>query len=242
MNIIDGVCWGFIPARGGSKSVPMKNIADLYGRPLLDYCATASLNSNNVTRTICSTDSSEIESRCRALNIEVHERPLKLSKDNTAVFDVISDFVGDLVRKGEGVAEMIALLQPTSPFILPNQIDSCINLLNQNTSAGSVQTVIPCPHNHHAFNQRSINDGQVVFKFPDERKKGYNKQKKKPLFLFGNLVVFKTKSAIEQATVFAESSYCIKIPELFGFDCDGSLDFKVGEALLAAKLIDLPHL
>lgn len=242
MNIARGECWGLVPARGGSRSVPMKNLAGLGGRPLLDYCAAAGTAAEQVSRMICSTDSGKIAAHCRELGVEVHDRPAELCGSDTPVFDVIAHLLNDVGARDGEVAEWIALLQPTSPFVLPGHIDACIDALRDSAQAGSAQTVIPCPHNHHAFNQRVVADGRVSFRFPEERAAAYNKQKKPALALFGNVVVFRTEPALEQETVFAEASLAVEVPALFGFDCDGPLDFEVGEALLAANLVDLPHM
>ena len=242
MKLKPSECWGLIPARGGSRSVPLKNLADLGGRPLLDYCAAAGLAAERVSRTICSTDVGEIAKLCKTLGVEVHHRPTELSRDDTPVLDVIVHFLNDIATREGEVAEWIALLQPTSPFILPEHIDQCIDALRSDSKAGSAQTVIPCPHHHHAFNQRVVTDGRVSFRFPEERNTAYNKQKKPALALFGNVVVFRTEYALEQNAVFAEPSLAVEVPPLFGFDCDGPIDFEVGKALLAANLIGLPHL
>ncbi len=242
IKTLKGICWGIIPARGGSKSVPKKNINKLNGIPLIDYCVSAAHSSNSISRTICSTDYHEIMQRCKKLKIEIHTRPSSLSKDETHIFDVIQYLINDIYIKEGAVAEFVALLQPTSPFILPEQIDECFSMLLKNKNAGSVQTIIECPHNHHAYNQRLIKDGLIKFQFPEERASSYNKQTKKSLYLFGNVLVFRTLKIIEQQNLFAEPSLGLEIPEIYGFDCDGYTDFNTGEALLSSKLIDLPHL
>ena len=63
----------------------------------------------------------------------------------------------------------IALLQPTSPFLLAEHIKWAVNALLADGKAGSAQTVVPCPHNHHALNQRVIEDGTVNFRYSEER-------------------------------------------------------------------------
>ena len=242
MKLIDGACWGLVPARGGSRSVRMKNLAMLGGRPLLDYGAAAGAAATGISRMLCSTDAPAIAERCAALGVEVHHRPAALSGDDTAVFDVIAHLLADLAATEGEVAEWMALLQPTSPFVTPAQIEACLDVLRADGAAGSVQTVIPVPHNQHAFNQRTVADGEVSFRFAAERADAYNKQRKPPLFLFGNLVIFHTARALEQGAVFAAPSRPVEIPPLNGFDCDGPMDFAVGEALLAAGLVELSYL
>ena len=66
--------------------------------------------------------------------------------------------------------------------------------------------MIPLPHNHHALNQRSFVDDLVRFKFPDQRRVAYNKQRKEPLFAFGNLVAARVRTILDGEGFFAEPS------------------------------------
>jgi CMP-N-acetylneuraminic acid synthetase len=240
LKIIKDVCWGFIPARGGSKSVPLKNLAPLRGRCLLDYCIAAAHGAESTSRLICSTDSDPIAKRCAELGVEVHVRPDHLGADSTPLFDVLLHFFKHINEREGGVAEFIALLQPTSPFLLPEHVDRCVRGLRADKSAASAQTLVHCPHNHHAYNQRVVSDGKVRFRYLEERRRAYNKQSKPEHFLFGNIVVFRTRPALKQGIVFAEPSLAFEIPLLYGFDCDGPDDFKIGEALLSSQLVVLP--
>lgn len=242
MQVIKGETWGLIPARGGSKSIPLKNLTAFAGRPLIDYVALAAQASGRATRLICSTDSPEIAQRCRALGVEAHDRPAELGRDETPVIDVIAHLLRDLADRDGAVAEFVALLQPTSPFLLPAHIDAAVDALMADPDAGSAQTVVPCPHNHHAVNQRIIADGEVRFRFPAERAQAYNKQRKAPHLLFGNLLVFRAAAALAQHAPFATPSLPVEIPFHYGFDLDGPDDVRLGEALLAAGLVALPHL
>lgn len=242
MNILAGECWALVPARGGSKSIPLKNIADFAGRPLIDYGILAARAARRVSRILCSTEAPEIAARCAELGAEVHQRPAELGGDVTPVMAVIAHFIGDMAAREGGVAEMIALVQPTSPFLLPEHLDQAIEALQGDPAAGSAQTVIECPHNHHAYNQRSLQGGHTDFIFAAERQAAYNKQSKPKHYLFGNIVVLRTEAALAQNAVFARPSKAVEIPEIFGFDADGPDDFKLGKLMLEGGLVSLPHL
>jgi len=234
-----GYCWAFIPARSGSKSVPMKNLAMLAGHPLLDYCVAAAKSSRHLDKIICSTDADVIADHCAKLGIEVNKRPSELATDETPLFDVIRGFLASAEANYGRVPEVIALVQPTSPFLLGCHLDKSIEAIFSNNNPASVQTVIRCPHNHHAYNQRIVEQGLVRFSYPDERRMAYNKQTKPLHYLFGNLVVFHTQQAMEQGTVFAHPSIGIEIPGLYGFDCDGPEDFDLGNAIINNRLVEL---
>ena len=242
MNTLEHECWGLIPARGGSKSVPMKNLAQLDGRPLIDYCVAAGKEVKAVSRFICSTDSDVIAQHCRDLDVEVHPRPAELGQDATPLFDVLVHLIDDIESREGAVAEYFALLQPTSPFVLPEHISRCIEGLENDRVAASAQTIVDCPHNHHAFNQRVVNDGYVSFRFLEERKKAYNKQTKPKHYFFGNIVVFRVREALQQGIVFAQPSIPHVIPYSYGFDCDGPDDFVIGNLMLTSGLVSLPHM
>ena len=242
MKIIPGAVWGLILARGGSKSIPMKNLTPFVGRPLMDFQVLAANASGCFSRLLCSTDHQEIADRCDTLRVEVHERPIHLGADDTPVFAVIEDFLADIEAKEGAVAECIALLRPTSPFLLPEHIRWAVNALLADVEAGSVQTMVPCPPNQHALNQRMIKDGRVEFRFAEERAAAANsKQEMPPHYVFGNLLVFRSLAAIEQQTPFANPSLPIEIPFAQGFVLDAPDDVKLGQALLAASLAELPN-
>lgn len=242
MQILPGVTWGLIPARGGSKSLPLKNIALFGGRPLIDYGILAAQAWQGFHRLICSTDSEEIAARVRQLGVEVHPRPTRLAQDATPVYEVVAHFLRDMQEQQGAVPELVALLQPTSPFLLPEHLDRCVQGLLRDQAAGSAQTIVPCPHNVHAFNQRIVVAGKVSFRFPEERRLAYNKQTKPPHYLFGNLVVFRSAAALAQGNLFAEPSLAVPIARPYDFDADEPGDFRLGGLMLAHGLVELPHL
>ena len=242
MSIQKDECWGLIPARGGSKSIPLKNIAPFAGRPLIDYNIFAAKHSKVISRIICSTDSDQIAAQCQEHKVDIHQRPEELGTDNAAVIDVIIHTLSDIEENEGVIPEFVALLQPTSPFLLPIHIDDCVSVLRKNPDAGSAQTVITCLHNHHALNQRLVIEGEVTFRFAEERAIAYNKQSKPKHWLFGNLVVFRVEHARSQKAVFAIPSLSVQVDYYYGFDADGPEDFRLGEVLYEKEFVKLPHM
>ncbi len=237
MNIIPGAVWGLIPARSGSKPIAMQNLTPFVGRPLIDFQVLAAKGSGSLDRLICSTDDQAVADRCATLRVEVHSRPRHLGTAGTPIMAVIEDLLQDLHDREGAVAECIALLQPTSPFLLSEHIQWTVDALLANPKAGSAQTVVLCPDNHHAFNQRVIQDGHVSFWFPDQR--AADRQPKVKHYLFGNLLVFRCLAAQAQQTPFANPSCPIEIPFAQGFQLDDADDVKWGQALLAGGLAKL---
>mgnify|MGYP003973041393 FL=1 len=119
----------FIPARGNSKGIPLKNLAELNGKSLLHYTINASLNSELITRTIVSTDNKKIKSESIRLGAEVVDRPKKLAGDKIGIEPSVQ-YTLDLLRKKENyVPDVIIVLSNTHPFRTSLHIDDALSLL-----------------------------------------------------------------------------------------------------------------
>lgn len=138
-----------IPARGGSKGIPHKNIVDLAGKPLIAYTIQVVLKSKNSQRVIVSTDDVKIAEVAKSYGAEVpFLRPAELAKDDTPSLLVIQHAV-KYVEENEGhKVDVIVILQPTSPLRSEKYIDEAIEILLR-TGADSVVTV--CEVKHHPF-------------------------------------------------------------------------------------------
>jgi CMP-N-acetylneuraminic acid synthetase len=135
---------GLIPARGGSKGIPRKNIRALGGKPLLQYSAESALASRRLARVILSTDDEEIARVGLECGLDVpFLRPAELAEDTTPTLPVVQHAVGWLEREGERF-DAICLLQPTNPFRRAEHIDACIDLLEK-SGADSAVTILPVP-------------------------------------------------------------------------------------------------
>jgi len=141
---------GLIPARGGSKGVPRKNVRLLCGKPLLAYTAEAALAARRLDRVILSTDDEEIAGIGRQYGVEVpFLRPAELAGDDTPTLPVVQHTLSYLEERGEKY-DAICLLQPTSPLRRSADIDACIDLLEER-GADCVVTVLPVPPEHHPY-------------------------------------------------------------------------------------------
>jgi CMP-N,N'-diacetyllegionaminic acid synthase len=139
---------GIVPARGGSKGVPRKNIRPLAGVPLLEYTARAAAEARLLSRVILSTDDQEIADVGRRSDLEVpFLRPAHLAQDDTPMMAVVQHAVSWLETNGHRF-DAVCLLQPTSPLRRAADIDACIDLLAA-TDADAVMTILPVPHEHN---------------------------------------------------------------------------------------------
>ena len=151
---------GIVPARGGSKGIPRKNLALLAGRPLLAYTASAALRSNRLSRVVLSTDDQEIAAVGAGCGLDVpFMRPARLSGDEVRTIDVLEDVVSRLESAGERY-DAVFTLQPTTPFRRPEDIDGPIELLEQ-TGADSVISLVDVGERHPARMKLVHPDGRV---------------------------------------------------------------------------------
>lgn len=142
---------GVIPARGGSRAIPRKNVAPLAGRPLLAYSCEAALQSRRLSRVILSTDDDEIAGVGRACGVEVpFRRPADLALPATPSLPVAQHAVRWL-RDLEGWnADIVVLLQPTSPLRRARHIDEALESLEA-TGADTVVSVVAVPHRYSPY-------------------------------------------------------------------------------------------
>ena len=124
MNVLS-----IIPARGGSKGIPLKNLIKIKNKPLLHYTVKASLKSKFVNRTIVSTDSSKIAKVALSLGSEVIIRPKKLSNDTIGLEPTINHVLEYLKNTENYVPDIILILQNTSPLRNSTHIDEALILL-----------------------------------------------------------------------------------------------------------------
>jgi CMP-N-acetylneuraminic acid synthetase len=233
---------GLIPARGGSKSIPLKNMAQLGGRPLMEYVIKAAQACPRVTTICCSTEHSGIADFCVSQGVQVIERPEAMAQDDSPVVDVIRHCLESRQAETGSLPQLVVLLQPTSPFLLPEHIAACIDLLLNNPDADSAQTITAIAHNNHAFNQRTFTEQRVRFKFAEERKKAYNKQRKPKLYKFGNLVVSRSTSILAGKDPFGDLSLGVEIKPPYDIDVDGPDDLEYATYLLEKGKASVPFI
>ena len=151
-----------IPARGGSKSIPRKNIRPLAGHPLIAYSIAAALGSQSVTRTIVSTDDEEIAAVARQYGAETpFLRPVELAEDQTTDLPVFQHALACLAEQEAYHPDVIVQLRPTSPIRPPDCVDQAVKILVEHPGADSVRGVVPSGQNPYKMWQ--INEaGQMA--------------------------------------------------------------------------------
>jgi len=137
-----------IPARGGSKGIPRKNIKNLAGCPLIAYSIRAAREAEFVSRIIVTTDDPEIRKVARAYGAEVpFLRPQELAEDDTRDLPVFQHVLNWLKTEENYRPDLVVQLRPTSPFRPPGLIDQAVRILVNNPGADSVRGVVPSKQN-----------------------------------------------------------------------------------------------
>lgn len=131
-----------IPARGGSKSIPGKNIKDFAGHPLISYSIVAGLAAESVNRVVVSTDDEQIAAIARKYGAETpFLRPLEFSRDDTPDLPVFQHAVNWLQAEEGYLPDIIVQLRPTSPLRKTSHIDQAVFRLLEHPEADSIRTV-----------------------------------------------------------------------------------------------------
>ena len=147
---------GLIPARGGSKGIPRKNLAPLGGKPLIAWTIEAALGSEHVARAVVSTDDPELADVARSLGVDVLDRPPELAGDETPMRDVVAHAGRELVPE-----TALVLLHPTSRLRTSRHVDDVVELLLA-SGADAVVSVVEVPHRYGTASLLRIDGEQLV--------------------------------------------------------------------------------
>ena len=137
-----------IPARGGSKGIPRKNIRDFAGYPLIAWSIAAGLQAGSVSRLIVSTDDEEIAALAREYGAEApFLRPAELAQDNTTDLPVFEHALGWLKEREDYQPDVVVQLRPTSPIRPKDCVDEAVRILLEHADADCVRGVVPAGQN-----------------------------------------------------------------------------------------------
>ena len=222
-----------VPARGGSKGIPDKNIRPLGGQTLLHYAAQAALASGVVDRTVLTTDSDRVAAEGRRAGIEVpFMRPVSLAQDDTPMLPVVEHAVNALTEGG-WEPEIVVLLQPTSPLRTGRHIRTAIQALRE-TKADSVVTVVELPRHLSPDYVMRIDKGRLV-PFLPEGTRVTRRQDTRPAFVRdGTAYVFWTKTLRETRSIYGEHCHPLVVAAHESITIDTPDDWEAAERRLAA--------
>ncbi|MCX5778209.1 MAG: acylneuraminate cytidylyltransferase family protein [Elusimicrobia bacterium] len=229
---VNVVC--IIPARGGSKGVPKKNIKDLLGKPLIAYSIDQAKQSKYIDRVLISTDNEEIAAVARKYNAELpFIRPHDLATDTIGVIEVLYHAIDWLENKDNYSFEILVMLHTTTPLRTIEDIDNSIELLFS-TGADNIVSVTEAYRNPY-FNMvelavdskaKLVKEGNFV-----------TRQSAPPVYdMNASIYVWRKEKLKQNKKVLGANTYAYVMPKERSVDIDYPLDFKIVEMLLREKL------
>ncbi|MGZ4539313.1 MAG: acylneuraminate cytidylyltransferase family protein [Blastococcus sp.] len=236
-----------IPARGGSKGLPGKNIRPLAGLPLLAHSVRAAALTPEVTRCVVSTDSAEIAAIARAHGGDVpFLRPAELAADNTPMAPVVRQALEWVEREEGRPYDAVLLLDPTSPARLPAQLAEAVRRLEATPALDGVVSVSEPTFNPVWVGVRPGDErgGALSRYFPAGTGITRRQDVARFLRINGNFYLWRAGFVRRlEASWFDEGTHAgLEIPEAQAFSIDDDYEFRLIEALVGAGLITLPWL
>jgi CMP-N,N'-diacetyllegionaminic acid synthase len=211
---------GLIPARGGSKGIPRKNLVPIAGKPLLTWTVDAARDARELTRVVVSTDDDEIAA---AAGVEVLRRPAELAADDTPMLAVVRHAVDELAP------EVVVLLQPTSPLRRGEHIDAAVRLL-LDSGADSVVSVVEVPHAFRPESLMDVADGRVV-----PRSASASRQEKALVYARNGPAVLALRAERLGEHLYAGDCRAYVMDERDSLDVDGPFDLELADLLLRSR-------
>ena len=225
---------GLIPARGGSKGIPLKNLTPLAGKPLLQYVAEAGLGCAALDRLVVSSDCAAIIEAAQAMGVEApFIRPDNLATDQALVVDVIAHALRWFTEREDAEFEYVCLLQPTAPFAQAGDYERAIRLA-QGKCADTVISVSRCGQLHPEVMVTLDEDGGAEwFLRNGSATKMARRQDLPPVYVRSGVVyVFRSQMILESGELYGGRLYAIEVPEERALGIDTPLDLAVAETVL----------
>ena len=197
-----------IPARGGSKGLPGKNIKDLMGKPLIAWSIESALNSKLVDEVYVSTEDKHIKECALSYGANVDIRPIKLASDNATTISVIQDFILRYPK-----FDTIVILQPTSPIRNTSLIDDCLKKFNSQKFS-NLATGYYCKMKEFGTHKNTRRQDYKGFFYDD-----------------GNVYVLSSKLAKDKIWC-GERPFKYEIDRYMNYEIDDEIDFTIVETLL----------
>ena len=218
-----------IPARGGSRRLPGKNLLKLCGEPITVWSIKAAQQSKYVDRIVVSTDSDEIAEVARVAGADVpFIRPNYLASDTASSLDVVKHALNELNQKGQ-CYEFIVLLQPTSPLRTSKHIDESFELL-QSKDADAIVGVTELDHPIELTNRLPDDLSMKGFFTTDSHLRSQNFPKR--YRVNGAIYLVRVESLIKENTIFlSDRIYAYKMNREVSVDIDTPYDLRLADAL-----------
>ena len=224
---------GIIPARGGSKGIPRKNVKLFLGKPLLAWTVEAAKASGALGRLILSTEDPEIAAIGKKFGAEVpFLRPVELAKDESSTVSVIQHLLQELKKIEKEVPEFVMVLEPTSPGRRAFHIREAAVLLKGN-GADSVASISPVPHHYAPPKVLTLQpNGWITGASGTAVKEMLHRRQELPAYYALNGLIFSCRSELlfqEPPTLWGEKVAGYKVDPKYGLDLDSPEEWSAAE-------------
>ena len=215
-----------IPARGGSKRLPRKNILDLCGKPLISWSIEAALKSKYISKVVVSSDDEEILNISSNFGADIIKRPYELANDTATTFDAIKHTINNLEKY-----DYIVLLQPTSPLRNEKHIDEAIELLEEKQADAIVSV---CEMDHSPLWSNTLpKDGNMNNFLRDEVLNKRSQDLEKYYRVNGAVYICKTDKLLENKSFFLKDNiFAYIMDRKSSIDIDEEVDFEIAKVLI----------
>ena len=233
---VDPEVLAVIPARGGSKSIPGKNLVPLAGRPMIEYTFEAANASRYIRRTILSTDDPDIVALARHFGIPApFLRPADLALDESPMLPVIQHAVRFVETEDNYRPEYVVLLQPTSPLRTGDHIDCALEILFAK-GADSVVSVVEVPH-RFAPNSLMRLEGTFLVSFTDGP--AILRRQDKPTLYARNgpAVLCMRRESVDNASLYDDNCVPYVMDAVSSLDVDTRVDLRMAETFMRDRVI-----
>jgi N-acylneuraminate cytidylyltransferase len=224
-----------IPARGGSKSVPRKNVRMLAGHPLIAYSIAAGLAAERVGRLVVSTDDEEIADIARRYGADVpFLRPAPLAQDDTPDLPVFQHALDWLLENENYLPELVVQLRPTSPLRPAQLVDQGIEILLAEPLADSARAVVPSGQNPYKM-WREAEDGTIAPLLEDDFHEAFNMPRQllpRTFWQTGHLDIVRRETILRKKSMTGTRVLPIPVAPEYAVDIDSPRDLERAEALI----------
>jgi YrbI family 3-deoxy-D-manno-octulosonate 8-phosphate phosphatase len=218
-----------IPARGGSKGLPRKNVLPLAGKPLLAWTIDAAKNAQSVGRVFVSTDDPEIAQIAERYSAEVVWRPASISGDLASSEAALTHVLHSISEPGEPLPEVTVFLQCTSPLTMAEDIDGTVNTLLD----ADADTAVAVADFHYFLWKDEHETGDFVGINHDKSIRLMRQEREHQFIETGAIYAMKTEGFLIHKHRFFGKTASYVMPEQRVLEIDTMVDFKIAETLLA---------
>ncbi len=224
-----------IPARGGSKGLPGKNIKPLYGKPLIGWSIEQAQASKYIDEIFVSTDSQEIADVASSFGVQIpFLRPAQLATDTSPSSEFVLHTINYFRDQGKEF-DYVLLLEPTSPLRDIEDIDNAIDILSNHSEAKSIVGVCKVENTHPIFIAKISKKG--FLKPYTNQMSSLRRQDIDDVYFFeGSLYLSDIDTYVRKRTFYHELTLPYIVPKYKSFEVDDLLDFQIIERLIELKL------